>query len=841
LTTLESFGYARHVRLAVLADKIEFQQRLRSAGFAITAYLPAWHLQNAVRYDCVLMTRRTTDEEPVDHGTHRRVQPGICGVSFFPDRVSTILVADRAYRAQLLHPGIADDRRQLDELRLEDRGVTIFDAIDAQLRDLVKARHPSRRLSPSVQHELVASELAGRPASDYGVWAFYPWSRRLVHLLDEPQFVELRTNRNRYKISPEEQASLARRKIGVVGLSVGQSVAVVLALERSFGELRLADFDTLDLSNLNRLRSGVHNLGVPKVYLTAREIAEIDPFLKIVCLPDGITAGNLEAFLLDSGPLDLVIEECDSIDLKIEIRYAARRHRIPVLMDTSDRGLLDIERFDLEPDRPIFHGAIGDLDPARLRGLSTEEKVPYVLAIIGAATISTRLRASLLEVEQSISTWPQLASAVAMGGAVAAEAARRILLGQQQTSGRFFVDIEDIVPGIVSEPEKAIVPEASPLATRDIASRIALTSTGRDVPLGQIRGLVDAGSRAPSGGNSQPWRWLWQRRRLFLFLDASRSRSLLDFRSLASVAALGAAAENLVLAAHAAGLGVRLAEFPLGDDSRLAATFEFCERGDADDEPPHADSLANWIPVRVTNRRHAVRQPLPDEVYDRLAASVAGVTQARTRWVRSAEGLDEAGRILGAGDRLLFLNERLHREMMSEIRFDAGEAQTDGRGIPVETLELNPSDRGGLEIARSWPALSLVRAWGGGRNLEKMSRKAIACSSAVGMLTMPGVERIDYFRGGRAFERLWLTAAQFGLALQPMTALSYLFARIHRGADDSLDSLTLNGLRELWPAWSALFGLNGSEAEVIVFRVSSADPPTSRAGRCPIDEILELG
>jgi GNAT superfamily N-acetyltransferase len=69
LMTIESFGYARHVRLAVLADKIEFQQALRAAGFGMTAYLPAWHLQNGVRYDCVLMTRRTTADEPASHDT----------------------------------------------------------------------------------------------------------------------------------------------------------------------------------------------------------------------------------------------------------------------------------------------------------------------------------------------------------------------------------------------------------------------------------------------------------------------------------------------------------------------------------------------------------------------------------------------------------------------------------------------------------------------------------------------------------------------------------------------------------------------------------------------------
>ncbi len=33
------------------------------------------------------------------------------------------------------------------------------------------------------------------------------------------------------------------------------------------------NFDTLELSNLNRIRTGVHNMGIPKVVITAREIA----------------------------------------------------------------------------------------------------------------------------------------------------------------------------------------------------------------------------------------------------------------------------------------------------------------------------------------------------------------------------------------------------------------------------------------------------------------------------------------------------------------------------------------------------------------------------------------
>jgi hypothetical protein len=32
-------------------------------------------------------------------------------------------------------------------------------------------------------------------------------------------------------------------------------------------------------------------------------------------------------------------------------------------METSDRGVLDVERFDLEPDRPIFHGLLPGCTP----------------------------------------------------------------------------------------------------------------------------------------------------------------------------------------------------------------------------------------------------------------------------------------------------------------------------------------------------------------------------------------------------------------------------------------------------------------------------------------------
>ncbi|MEJ8546082.1 Rv1355c family protein [Brevibacillus borstelensis] len=348
------------------------------------------------------------------------------------------------WRPQLFRLSQAEDQHRLNEL-METERPEVIDRFRPQLQELIKAENAGIRFSPEELSRAVEERLGSTPISFHGVWVHYPWRNKLVHLLDEEDYVFVRTNRNRNKITAEEQKLLNEKTIGVIGLSVGQSIALTLAMERSCGEIRIADFDTLELSNLNRIRAGVFQLGLPKWVVTAREIAEIDPYLRVVCYPDGITEENIEPFLLEGGKLDILVDECDSLNIKILAREKARLHKIPVIMDTSDRGLLDVERFDLEPDRPILHGLAEGLDYGQLRGLSDKEKIPFVLKIVGYETMSDRLKSSLQEVGKSIMTWPQLASSVSLGAAVGADVCRRISLGQFTRSGRYFVDIEEII------------------------------------------------------------------------------------------------------------------------------------------------------------------------------------------------------------------------------------------------------------------------------------------------------------------------------------------------------------------------------------------------------------
>ncbi|MDC0718469.1 Rv1355c family protein [Nannocystis bainbridge] len=748
-----------------------------------------------------------------------------------------------AWRPQLFRLAVAEDRRALSTLLDEVPGLQVYDALEEQLIDLIRTRNPSERISDPAARERVRLYLGETPPEEYGVWVYYSWAARLVHLLDEAEFVELRTNRNKYKLTPEEQARLATKRVGVIGLSVGQTVATTMALERSVGEIRLADFDRLDLSNLNRIRSSVHNLGVSKVLITARDIAEIDPFLKVVLYPVGVHDDNLSAFLLRGGKLDVLIDECDSIDIKLKLRVTARLHKIPVLMETSDRALIDVERFDLEPARPIFHGLVGNIEPERIANLSTEEKIPYVLKIIGEGTMSSRMVTSMIEIESTIKTWPQLGSCVVYGGGAAADIVRRMNLGQMNYSGRFIADIESIVPNDPAPDGPVELPHV-PAWTAEAMERAADRGThGRPAALAwsteQARELVELAARAPSGGNTQPWRWLLRGGRLFLFHERARSESLADFRAMGGVAALGAAAESLRLAAHARGLELAQQVFPSADEPDLAAVFERLAGPGPDALPHWHDELAGALGARNTNRKASPREPLDLAHHDALRDATCSISGARLQFVAGDADLAEIADLIGIGDQQRIIDDRLNREMFREVRWTPEEAEATRDGITIDSLELSAADRAGLSMCRRQDALPLLRALGGGKGLRKSAAKAIASASAVGLLTMPRIGAEQFFRGGQALQRMWLVAHALGLAIYPMSTLPYLFLRVRHGGE-GLSEAAVAALAEARPRFTRLFPGEPEQAEVLLFRVSRAEALTQSSLRRPVAEILHV-
>lgn len=681
---------------------------------------------------------------------------------------------------------------------------------------LAQQRHELAELQPACPAEL----LTEAPRCVY-----YPWRHSLVRLLGPNAFRRLRLDRNRYKLTADEQQRAAGWTVGVVGLSVGHAIAHTLALEGVCGRLRLADPDSVAISNLNRLPATVLDVDVNKAVVAARRLAELDPYLDVEVWAQGVDAANLDTFLAD---VDVAVEECDALDLKLRLREAARRHSVPVLMETSDRGLLDVERFDLEPERPAFHGLVAGLAADDLAGLSTRDKAPHVLRLLEPDQLSPRMAASMAEIDQTVSSWPQLAGDVMLGAASIAAALSRLARGQPLPSGRVRIDLDGQLDGVADPAKPQTVDHLTPVPRQ---------APPDDPP--EI--IAHAAHLAPSGGNSQPWCLELTDDELRVRVDRTRT-STLDQGFRGSYTAIGAALLNARAAASASAhlgpmtlAGDRTAghgtepERDTGPERDVVATLAFGEGIDLD--------LAELYPYVLARRTN--RQPGQPAAIDRDTAATLHAAAARegaTLQLATDPGTIAAcAELLAESDRLRYLTPWLHRELMSELRWPGRDGLH--TGIDVRTLELDAADLAKLSVARRGDVMAQLSQWNVGRALGDGTRDRVRSSSGLAAVTIRDTDPAAFVRGGSAVERVWLEAERARLSVQPVSPV-FIYA-----VDDN-DYVRLVGqeraasLRSLSQQLHARLGLCDGEHLVLLLRLSHAPHPSLPSGRRPLGEVL---
>jgi hypothetical protein len=347
---------------------------------------------------------------------------------------------DESWRPELVC--LAPGQREALEALCRERGTGLIDAFDRQMDDLAAVRLPGG--SPDQRRAFVEEALsAAGGAEACGTWVWVPWESRIVHLLDEDDYVEVVTNRNRDKITLEEQRVLRTRRVGVVGLSVGGEAAVTVAQEHLCGSMALADFDALDLSNLNRLGAGFDDLGRSKAVIVARRIIKLDPYMDLTVLPEGVTEENLDGFL---DGLDLLLEECDGLSLKHGIRVRARERELDVVFAGDERGFLSLEPYGQSPGLATFHGRVTAPQPPR-EAYDTPLDFMRALSVWlgGWDALSERSRRSLEQIGTGLCGYPQLAGEARYAAGQLAWFARRLLLGERVRPFVGHLDLDELI------------------------------------------------------------------------------------------------------------------------------------------------------------------------------------------------------------------------------------------------------------------------------------------------------------------------------------------------------------------------------------------------------------
>ena len=141
----------------------------------------------------------------------------------------------------------------------------------------------------------------------------------------------VRTQRNHHWLGgPEGQMRLNDLRVGVAGLGgMGSGIAEML-VRLGVGHIKIADPDTIDLSNLNRqVIANQKTIGTLKADAAKNELRGLAEDFELVCYSDGITVGNAAEFVSD---LDIVIDEIDVYPLAVHVclHKEARKMKLPV-------------------------------------------------------------------------------------------------------------------------------------------------------------------------------------------------------------------------------------------------------------------------------------------------------------------------------------------------------------------------------------------------------------------------------------------------------------------------------------------------------------------------------
>ena len=133
----------------------------------------------------------------------------------------------------------------------------------------------------------------------------------------------------------EGQQRLLDASVLIVGVGgLGSPVAMYLAAA-GVGHLVLADFDAVDLSNLQRqIAHTTERIGRPKVDSARLAIQALNPDVKVAAIKQPLTAETLPP-ILDG--VDLVVDCCDNFETRFAVNAACRARGRPLVSGAAIR------------------------------------------------------------------------------------------------------------------------------------------------------------------------------------------------------------------------------------------------------------------------------------------------------------------------------------------------------------------------------------------------------------------------------------------------------------------------------------------------------------------------
>jgi len=275
----------------------------------------------------------------------------------------------------------------------------------------------------------------------------------------------------------------------------------------------------------------------------------------------------------------------------------------------------------------------------------------------------------------------------------------------------------------------------------------AVSETWRhcDVTTGhEYTNLVRYSTLAASSHNTQPWKFRLERERILILPDLSRRCPAVDPDDHHLYASLGCAAENLLLAAEAAGLR--------GHFSYDTSTSSV--QVDLEEAPPSRSPLFEAIPNRQCSRAEYDGTELTREQLSLLEEAGRG-NGVSLMLLTANKQREQVAEYVAQGNTAQFGDPRWAEELKRWIRFNARDAVRTRDGLYGPVM-------GSPDVPR-WLGHLFMRLAFSAKNQNRKDITNIRSSAAIAVFFSDADDKRHWIEAGRCYQRLALQAAALDL------------------------------------------------------------------------------
>lgn len=151
----------------------------------------------------------------------------------------------------------------------------------------------------------------------------------------------------------EGQEKLKQAKVLVIGAGgLGCTVTQYLAVA-GVGEMTLVDFDTVELSNLQRqVLHYDENIGQAKVDSAKQTLAQLNPLITINTINEFLDEARIEQLVSEHM---LVLDCTDNVQVREQLNQSCFKHKISFISAAAIRMEGTVTVFDYQSSSPCYH------------------------------------------------------------------------------------------------------------------------------------------------------------------------------------------------------------------------------------------------------------------------------------------------------------------------------------------------------------------------------------------------------------------------------------------------------------------------------------------------------